>query len=107
MQGNLMVEQTETRETLRQIVFNLTSDQALREDLTQEALLHLWLRQQEHPGQTRSWYFQSCDLFLRNFLRHGRSVDSLRHRATLCRAALPEDEDPEAASEDGTLTCEP
>src|SRR5437667_3517932 len=75
----MLVTQNQTRQVLRQIVFKLTPDLALRQDLTQEALLHLWLREQQCPGQSHSWYFQSCRFFLQNFMRNGRSVDSARH----------------------------
>src|SRR5205085_1281 len=73
-----MIKQNGTREVLRKIIFKLTRDRALHDDLTQEALVHLWLREQQRPGQTQSWYLQSCRLFLQNFMRSGRSVDSKR-----------------------------
>jgi DNA-binding CsgD family transcriptional regulator len=48
----------------------------LREDLLQEALIHLWLTEARRPGQTRSWYLQSCNYHLLHYLAAGRSVDS-------------------------------
>lgn len=69
---------------MRQIVLSLTADGALHDDLTQEALIHLWLREQQCPGQTQSWYFQSCRFFLQNYLRTGRCVHSVRHYKNLC-----------------------
>ena len=87
----MLVNQNETHEALRQIVFRLTPDQSWHEDLTQEALLHLWLRETERPGQTESWYFQSCRFFLRNYMRSGRSVHSARHHKNLCLAAEAEE----------------
>jgi DNA-directed RNA polymerase specialized sigma24 family protein len=72
----MLIDQRETWEGLRQIVFKVTPDRALHEDLIQEAFVHLWLREKQCPGQTRSWYFQSCRFFLQNYLRNGRSVDS-------------------------------
>src|SRR5258706_5263057 len=75
----MLVNQNETRRILRQIVFKVTANRGLHEDLTQEALLHLWLREKQCPGQTQSWYFQSCRFFLQNYLRNGRSVDSTKH----------------------------
>jgi DNA-directed RNA polymerase specialized sigma24 family protein len=56
----------------------------LQEDLTQEAFIHLWMREQQRPDQPQSWYFQSCRFFLQNYLRNGRSVHSNRHHQTLC-----------------------
>ena len=86
----MLVNQKETGEVLRRIVFKLTPDRALREDLTQEALVHLWLREKERPGQTRSWYVQSCRFHLQNYLRNGRSVDSPRRHRFLCVSAETE-----------------
>jgi DNA-binding CsgD family transcriptional regulator len=61
------------------------------------------LREQEYPGQTRSWYLQSCDFFLRNYLRNGRSVDSPRHRGRLLPWELRHQDAP--GEKDGF--CEP
>ena len=44
----------------------------------QEALVHLWLIQQQLPGQTESWYLQNCRYHLQHYLAAGRSVDSLK-----------------------------
>ena len=79
-----MVSGQKTQELLRQIVSRLTSNLTLREDLIQEASLHLWLRQKQRPGQTRSWYLQSCRFFLQNHLRNGRSLDSAKRAAGGC-----------------------
>ena len=76
----MLIDQKETRAVLRRIVFKVTADRALHDDLTQEAYIHLWLRETQRPGQTQSWYFQSCRFFLQNHLRTGRSVDSTRHQ---------------------------
>jgi DNA-directed RNA polymerase specialized sigma24 family protein len=80
----MLIDQRETRTAVRQIVFRLTIDRALQEDLTQEAFIHLWLREQQRPDQSQSWYFQSCRFFLQNYLRNGRSVHSNRHHQALC-----------------------
>ena len=88
----MLIDQKETLGVLRQIVFKVTIDRALHEDLTQEAFIHLWLREQQCPGQTQSWYFQSCRFFLQNLVRTGRSVDSLRHSKTLCPLAETDDQ---------------
>ncbi len=83
----MLIDQKETHEVVRRIVLKVTRDRALQEDLTQEAIIHLWLREKEHPGQTLSWYFQSCHFFLQNFLRSGRSVDSTKRHQSLCPLA--------------------
>ena len=80
----MWVYQKETRAVVRRIAFKFTGDPALQDDLTQEALVHLWLREEECPGQTQSWYLQSCRFFLQNFMRHGRSVDSAKHFGSAC-----------------------
>ena len=49
------------------------------DDLMQEALLHLWRQETDYPGQSPQWYVESCRFYLQNFLRQGRSVDSLKH----------------------------
>ena len=43
--------------------------------------MHLWLIQTRRPGQTRSWYLQSCKFHLQHYLTSGRSVDSAKRRA--------------------------
>src|SRR5438132_14302530 len=80
----MLIYQKQTREVLRQIVFKITSNRSLHDDLAQEALIHLWRREQERPGQTQSWYFQSCRFFLQNHMRNGRSVDSGRRLGSRC-----------------------
>jgi DNA-directed RNA polymerase specialized sigma24 family protein len=56
----------------------MTLNLALREDLLQEALLHLWRMKTRRPGQTRSWYVQSCRFHLTHYLASGCSVDSIK-----------------------------
>ncbi len=65
---------------LKSIVASLTSDPSLRLDLLQEALLHLWKIQREEPGQTLSWYLQSCRFHLQHVLDAGRSLDAPKRR---------------------------
>ena len=63
---------------LTRIVRSTTNDSALFDDLMQEALFHRWLMEIRRPGQTVSWYLQSCKFHLRNYLVSGRSVDSAK-----------------------------
>ncbi len=78
----MLIEDLETLEQLGKIVVQLTSNQALREDLMQEALIHLWQVQKQNPGQTKNWYLQNCRFHLLHYLAMGRSVDSPKRRAS-------------------------
>jgi DNA-directed RNA polymerase specialized sigma24 family protein len=98
----MMINQNETREVLQKIIFKLTRDRALHDDLTQEALVHLWLREKQRPGQTQSWYLQSCRLFLQNFMRNGRSVDSKRRHNKVCTDL---DDYPEPKTDGESVSC--
>ncbi len=77
----MLIEDMETLEQLGKIVVRLTSNPALREDLMQEALIHLWQVQEQNPGQTKNWYVQNCRFHLLHYLALGRSVDSPKRRA--------------------------
>src|SRR5437667_384160 len=66
------------REALGQMIRRMTPNVALREDLLQEATVHLWLIETRRPGQTRSWYLQSCRFHLQHYLNCGRSIDSAK-----------------------------
>lgn len=78
----MLIEDLETLEQLGKIVVRLTSNPALREDLMQEALIHLWQVQEQNPGQTKNWYLQNCRYRLLHYLALGRSVDSPKRRAS-------------------------
>lgn len=68
-------------DSLARVVQSTTSNPALRDDLLQEALVHAWRIEARRPGQTRSWYLQSCKFHLRHYLNSGRSIDSTKRRA--------------------------
>jgi len=70
------------------MIRRMTPNTALREDLLQEATVHLWLTETRRPGQTRSWYLQSCRFHLQHYLNCGRSIDSAKR----WRDQLPLDE---------------
>jgi len=76
----MFVDEVSTRQFLVRMVRKTTANGALREDLLQEALIHLWLTEIGRPGQTKSWYFQSCKYHLLHYLAAGRSVDSAKRR---------------------------
>jgi len=64
------------RVSLRGIVAGFTGNPVLQQDLMQESLIHLWRMECDRPGQTRSWYLQSCQFHVRHWLAAGRSMDS-------------------------------
>jgi DNA-directed RNA polymerase specialized sigma24 family protein len=76
----MLCDEKQTREALSRIVARVASNPTLREDLLQEAVIHLWLEETRTPNQTRSWYLQSCKFHLQHFLAAGRSVDALKRR---------------------------
>jgi len=66
--------------SLNRLVNRLTWNRYLKQDLLQEALIHLWLIETRWSGQTTSWYLQSCRFHLQHYLSSGRSVDSAKRR---------------------------
>ena len=96
----MSINDLRTVERLSKIVARLTSQPDLREDLIQEALIHLWQIQERQPGQSESWYLQSCRYHLQHLLVAGRSVDSLKRRAANAQISHSDPDDP------GFLTVE-
>src|SRR5438132_877048 len=78
----MLVNDFRTVTTLRRIADSLASDASERDDLVQEALMHLWLMECRRPGQSISWYLQSCRFHLQHYLARGRSVDSKKRSAS-------------------------
>src|SRR5207249_6005209 len=74
--GAVRLEGPSMRDLLVRMIGMITPNFALREDLLQEALIHLWLTKTRRPGQTRSWYLQSSKFHLQHYLASGCSVDS-------------------------------
>ena len=72
----MFVDDPSMIDSLLRMIRGITSHSPLRQDLSQEALIHLWLIETRRPGQTKSWYLQSCKFHLRHYLASGRSVDS-------------------------------
>jgi len=81
----MFVDERSTRESLVRMVRKITANGALQDDLLQEALVHLWLTETSRPGQTKSWYLQSCRFHLSHYLAAGRSVDSAKRRGGQAR----------------------
>jgi RNA polymerase sigma factor (sigma-70 family) len=63
---------------LRGVASKLTSDLELQKDLLQEMFVHLIKVRSELPDRTPSWYIKSCEFHARNYLKHGRSIDSIK-----------------------------
>jgi DNA-directed RNA polymerase specialized sigma24 family protein len=76
----MLYEDPEARLSVRKIVHRVCRDPALREDLMQEALIWLWLTEEQRPGQTPSWYLQGCHFHLLNHLSAGRSLDARKRQ---------------------------
>jgi len=76
----MLIFNSNVRKKLARIVCQMVANAAAREDLMQEALVLLWQQEIQRPGQTQSWYLQSCRFHLLNHLKRGRSVDSFKHR---------------------------
>ena len=74
----MLIDAPGIRSRLHGIVNSLVPP-PLREDLMQEAMVHLWRSEQQHPGNSDAWYLQGCRFYLQNYLRQGRSVDSWKH----------------------------
>ena len=74
-------EEPSIQDSLLQMIRRMTSNPTLREDLLQEASIHFWLTESRRPGQTRSWYLQSCKFHVQHYLASGRSLDSNKRRA--------------------------
>src|SRR5215831_16288917 len=78
--GQSLVEDEHVLDSLGKIVNSVPHEASWRDDLMQEALLHLWRSEQERPGQTTSWYLQGCRFRLQHYLGAGRSLDSTKRR---------------------------
>jgi len=79
---------------LRGIAAKLTANVELQKDLMQEMYLHLTHAETVEAGQTLSWYLKGCEFHARNYLKRGRSIDSLKraHNA-VALDETPSDED--------------
>ncbi len=97
----MLIDDLRTKEVLRKIVARLTPDRSVRDDLMQEASIHLWLQEERRPNQTTSWYLQNCQYYLRNYLARGRSVDSHKRRGRLPYEPDDSDHSPYGYNGDG------
>ena len=74
----MFLDEPSIKELLLRMVGKMTANFALRDDLLQEAFIHLWRMETRRPGQTKSWYLQSCKFHLSHYLASGCSVDSIK-----------------------------
>ncbi len=90
----MLVENPQICRRLEKVVARLARDPALREDLMQEGLLHLWQVECQCPGRTQSWYLQNCRFCVLHSLASGRSIDSLKRSTAANRISFDEPEGP-------------
>jgi DNA-directed RNA polymerase specialized sigma24 family protein len=81
--AKMLYEEKDVQRELRAVVFAVTHDAQITDDLYGDALAHLWLVESEHPGQTQSWYLQNCRRFAKDHAKAGRSIDS---RKRICNS---------------------
>jgi len=72
----MYLDDPSVKESLLRMTGSITPNFAFRQDLLQEAWVHLWLTETRRPGQTKSWYLQSAKFHVLHYLTSGRSVDS-------------------------------
>src|SRR5436309_1535810 len=88
--GKSVTGQARVVRQLRGVAAKLTGNAELQKDLLQEMFIHLMRVEVKSPGHTCSWYIKSCEFHARNYLKHGRSVDSLKRSknlVSLCQLA--------------------
>ena len=85
----MFIDEESIRESLLRMIRKITPNVTLRDDLLQEALIHLWLTEARRPAQTKSWYLQSCKFHLLHYLASGRSIDSAKRRC--CQLQMSEE----------------
>jgi len=76
----MFFEEPQIRLVINRIIERVNQHPSWRDDLMQEALVHLWRLERERPHQRPSWYLQSCQFHLRHYMQSGRSVDSWKRR---------------------------
>src|SRR6266704_5381395 len=85
----LLIDKPAVRKAILRMVITLEENFDARKDLMQEALVHLWSSERQHPGQRRSWYLQRVKFYLHHFRASGRSLDSPKRRGA--QAAFADD----------------
>lgn len=83
--------------TINGIARTLTRDPNLYDDLAQEGAISFWLSLVNDSGQTVSWHLCRCRSHMRDYLRCGRSLDSVKRRFLRIQAEGPADDNEEEA----------
>jgi RNA polymerase sigma factor (sigma-70 family) len=76
----MLMDDCNILKALRGMIHRLSTNPHLQQDLIQECCLRLWRLQSQQPGQSASWYVQSCRFHIHHYLSRGRSVDSPKRR---------------------------
>jgi DNA-directed RNA polymerase specialized sigma24 family protein len=90
--GCQVTGESQTVRQLCRLAAKLTRDVELRKDLVQEMFIHLVRVEADRPGQTPSWYLQSCQFRGRNYLNRGCSVDSIKRQNNLMPLGQSDDD---------------
>lgn len=91
----MLVSDPRVRAKLRCVARLIASRSSDLDDVLQEMLIHLWRTELSNPGQTQSWYLQSCKFHGMDYLKRGKSVDS-RRRADCILVPIHRDSDDDA-----------
>jgi DNA-directed RNA polymerase specialized sigma24 family protein len=81
----MLLEQPGVYDQISRVVHNITNDPNQFEDLFQEAWLKFWVSERQSPDRNLSWHLQACHYAILEYLRRGRSLDSLKHRNSACQ----------------------
>jgi len=74
----MLIENLEIQRRLQRVVARFCRNMDLQQELMQEAMIHFWRMEERDPGKEEVWYLRGCRFHLRNVLRQGRSLDSLK-----------------------------
>src|SRR2546422_2505039 len=71
----MMIDDSMTKR-LNYVAWKLTPNRELQKDLVQEMCLYLVRELSRKPDNALTWYLKGCEFRARNYLKHGRSIDS-------------------------------
>lgn len=77
------MDRPEVTRRLHRLILAAVHIREAQEDLLQEALLYLCQAAARNPRQNVGWYLRSCAWRIKDLLKRGRIVDSLKNRARL------------------------
>src|SRR5437016_926917 len=101
----MLGEELQFQERLWGVIRKSKAPLNMHDDLHQIALVHVLEIESKEPGQTVSWYLDSCKRHLGDYLKKGRSVDAPKRRHLAC--APPEtDEDSNGWTPEGFIAKE-